>query len=136
MIKYPTLVCQDCGSTASGGKQFSVSTWSIGRCDICGKETAVTEPRDFYNPEFKTETNSNAKATYIKMGESYVDTQELSSKCYGCGHYSYLVRLIRKFLRKRCSICNETGIYKENHYYRTYKGKDGKLYCIDKDTLE
>ena len=24
-----------------------IATWHLGRCDICGKEKAVTEPRDF-----------------------------------------------------------------------------------------
>ena len=46
-------VCQDCGSKAlkspinKGKTQFSVSTWYEGRCDVCGKERAVTEARDF-----------------------------------------------------------------------------------------
>lgn len=48
----PCWVCQDCGMRASAGRAFSVSTYHSGTCDICGKETAVTEPRDFYYPRF------------------------------------------------------------------------------------
>lgn len=49
---YPVWVCQLCGYTASGGKQFMCSTWHMGLCDVCGQNQPVTEPRDFYYPEF------------------------------------------------------------------------------------
>jgi hypothetical protein len=44
-------VCQECGSKASK-KQFKVSTWHKGICGVCKKEKFVTEPRDFYHPDF------------------------------------------------------------------------------------
>lgn len=54
-MKYPNWVCQECGSKASKGKQFQVSTWHIGRCGHCGKIKEVTEPRDFFYPEFNNQ---------------------------------------------------------------------------------
>jgi len=53
MKNYPHWVCVDCGTKASGGKQFDCSTWHIGACEVCGKEIFVTEARDFYYPKFK-----------------------------------------------------------------------------------
>ncbi len=62
--KYPSWVCQDCGVKANtltcikkyGSKpkklQFSVSTYHRGTCEVCGKEKMVTEPRDFFYPNF------------------------------------------------------------------------------------
>lgn len=40
-------VCQECGSKHSK-KQYQVSTWHIGICDICKKEKPITQLRDFY----------------------------------------------------------------------------------------
>ena len=51
--QYPTWVCQDCGYKASKGEQRTVSTWHINTCDICNEKKEVTEPRDFYCPNFK-----------------------------------------------------------------------------------
>ena len=45
--KQITWLCQDCGKRLSK-KQFDCSTWHKGKCDICGEEKDVTEPRDFY----------------------------------------------------------------------------------------
>ena len=55
---YPNWVCKDCGRKASGGKQYSCSTWNMAfPCGVCGrgKEDGVyvTEPRDFFYPQFK-----------------------------------------------------------------------------------
>jgi len=47
--KYPEWICYDCGMRL-GRRQYGdgqLSTMHRGRCDICGKETEVTEPRDF-----------------------------------------------------------------------------------------
>jgi len=49
---YPDWVCGSCGLEASGGKSFSVSTFHLGKCGVCGKFTGVTEPRDFHSPDF------------------------------------------------------------------------------------
>lgn len=52
MKNYPEWVCAECGMRASGGRCFEISTYHIGKCDVCGKECMVTQPRDFYYPEF------------------------------------------------------------------------------------
>ena len=52
------LVCQDCGKEAlaqpinQGKKQFLVSTWYNGICDVCHKMKPVTEARDWQFPTF------------------------------------------------------------------------------------
>jgi len=52
--QYPDWVCQDCGLAASGGRQFKYSTYHFGHCNVCdGDKIPVTEPRDFFYPEFK-----------------------------------------------------------------------------------
>jgi len=48
---YPNWVCQECGSKESK-KQFYMSTWHKGKCEVCGEEKKVTQPRDFYYPNF------------------------------------------------------------------------------------
>lgn len=53
--EYPHWVCQECGSKASGGRQFKVSCWNEGQCEVCGEFKAVTEARDFYYPVFEIE---------------------------------------------------------------------------------
>jgi len=54
---YPTWVCRECGLEASkntGNKPlaFQLSTYHDGVCGVCGKEKSVTEPRDFWYPDF------------------------------------------------------------------------------------
>jgi len=44
--EYPECVCADCGK-AYGNRECGISTWHNGTCGVCGKEAAVTEPRDF-----------------------------------------------------------------------------------------
>ncbi len=56
MKKYPNWVCLECGREAaknSNTKQLSLSTWHTDTCDVCQKEKACTQPRDFGNPVFK-----------------------------------------------------------------------------------
>ena len=45
-MTYPTWICGDCG-TIYGRKPCGVATWHFDKCDVCGEETTVTEPRDF-----------------------------------------------------------------------------------------
>lgn len=57
-------VCDKCGKEANRltclkkyGKEpikikYRSSTYHEGVCDVCGKTTGVTEPRDFFNPDF------------------------------------------------------------------------------------
>jgi hypothetical protein len=42
-------VCFDCGKK-HGRRGQPISTWHTGICDVCGRETGVTEPRDFGMP--------------------------------------------------------------------------------------
>lgn len=46
-MKYPTWICLACGEKYGREVTDIVATWHLGKCDICGKEDAVTEPRDF-----------------------------------------------------------------------------------------
>lgn len=50
---YPKWVCRPCGIKASKGAEFTVSTYHVGICGVCGQKRAVTQPRDFYYPDFK-----------------------------------------------------------------------------------
>lgn len=62
---YPTWVCAACGVSANvvtclrrfaappRKLAFDVSTWHVGTCDFCKREQVeVTEPRDFFYPDF------------------------------------------------------------------------------------
>ena len=46
MKPYPSWTCQPCG-LEHGARQKEVSCWHFGRCDVCGKNAEVTQPRDF-----------------------------------------------------------------------------------------
>jgi hypothetical protein len=43
---YPNWSCVPCGKK-HGGKAKSISCFHFGKCDVCGKNAEVTEPRDF-----------------------------------------------------------------------------------------
>lgn len=57
-------VCDKCGIEANRltclkkykkepfKEKYSCSTYHFGRCDFCGKETYITEVRDFFFPDF------------------------------------------------------------------------------------
>lgn len=51
-------VCNDCGDAAlslevnKNKRRLLVSTFHLGKCDICNKEKAVTQTRDFGFPVF------------------------------------------------------------------------------------
>ena len=42
----PVWVCAPCGETW-GTKACGIATWHVNQCDVCGKNRAVTEPRDY-----------------------------------------------------------------------------------------
>lgn len=45
---YPQWICRSCGVKHGKRKTTGViSTWHMGKCDICKAEREVTEPRDF-----------------------------------------------------------------------------------------
>jgi hypothetical protein len=50
---YPQWVCSDC-ATSAGGKVKGTPTWHTDKCGVCGRNVAVTQPRDFGNPAFYT----------------------------------------------------------------------------------
>ena len=49
---YPVWVCTDCGKK-HGRREPKCATWHIDKCGVCGKETMVTEPRDFGHLNFE-----------------------------------------------------------------------------------
>ncbi len=53
---YPSWACVPCGRKHGSSKVKSVSTFHFGKCDVCEKNTFVTEPRDFghFKHWFKT----------------------------------------------------------------------------------
>ena len=66
MKKYPKWICSLCGKKYSK-KQFQISTWHKGVCDVCGETADVTEPRDFYYPDFSGKKEvSNDRYSTIK----------------------------------------------------------------------
>jgi hypothetical protein len=43
---YPDWCCSECGM--KHGKAINkISTWHYGKCDVCGENNNVTQPRDF-----------------------------------------------------------------------------------------
>lgn len=52
---YPAWCCYDCGVKARGKPlpEWSIATYHDAICPVCGKEAAVTEPRDFGYPKFE-----------------------------------------------------------------------------------
>ena len=44
--EYPEWICADCGDK-HGKAKCGLSTWHEGACEVCGKMTSVTEPRDY-----------------------------------------------------------------------------------------
>lgn len=44
--EYPKWTCRPCGMK-HGTKMRTVCCWHYGKCDVCGKNAEVTEPRDF-----------------------------------------------------------------------------------------
>lgn len=66
--EYPHWVCDGCGVRANRltqqkklgadfdalkfKRKFDYSTYHKGVCEVCGEETAVTEARDFFYPDF------------------------------------------------------------------------------------
>jgi hypothetical protein len=45
---YPDWTCLECGSK-HGKRSPRIATWHYGKCDVCGENNNVTEPRDFGN---------------------------------------------------------------------------------------
>jgi hypothetical protein len=43
---YPSWSCRSCGEI-HGTKKRHLCCWHYGKCDVCGKNAEVTEPRDY-----------------------------------------------------------------------------------------
>ena len=50
---YPSWICADCGNKY-GKARGKYATFHPGTCGWCEKEKAVTEPRDYGYPKFKS----------------------------------------------------------------------------------
>lgn len=59
MTKYPDWICTACAEKHGGKLPKHASTWHIGECDVCKKETAVTQPRDFGYPKVTVSDEPN-----------------------------------------------------------------------------
>lgn len=65
--KYPSWICDDCGTKARNLEldnrhykkgeraplKLSISTYHEGKCKVCKQIKNVTEPRDYYFPDIK-----------------------------------------------------------------------------------
>ncbi len=78
-VEYPSWVRKECGRKAhkltfgddfGEKRQASLSTWHQAECDVCGEVKAVTQPRDFFHPNFRgfkgLGTNYNGKRKFKK----------------------------------------------------------------------
>lgn len=110
--KYPSWICAVCGKKYSK-KQFQVSTWHKGTCEVCGKEASVTEPRDFFYPNFAKPIGERIKKI-------------IKTPCYCCSPIGG-----KPTKKSKCKVCGGTGKYTDHHYI-IIEGK----YAYDKDTLE
>lgn len=54
-----------------------------------------------------------------------IDKKTITQDCHWCNGKGI-----------QCMKCAGTGRTEESIYYHTYKGKDGKMYCIDGDTAK
>jgi len=52
---YPSWVCSECGKKCGNRAPGEGSTWHAGKCDVCGREANVTEPRDFGHVKYLDE---------------------------------------------------------------------------------
>ncbi len=69
-MKEITKVCSDCGIEANRltclkkygsepkKKCFDISTFHTDECDVCGEVKSVTEPRDYFHPDFSLLTKT------------------------------------------------------------------------------
>ncbi len=81
--KYPDWICSSCG--AKYGKRLfnreRVSCWHTGRCDICGIEASVTEPRDFGH------LHDEWKVGWLtcELGHAQEQLERIRTLCMGSG---------------------------------------------------
>ena len=88
-IKYPDLVCDQCGSHASGNHYAAKINWTDGVCDVCKKSRKVTTPDSFCSPYF---FQLHDKTDYFKeydIVEYTPKTPECSSTDHGDGWVSF-----------------------------------------------
>lgn len=85
-------VCEECGLEANRKtcllkygnpplmKKFGTSTYHKGKCDCCGKETAITEVRDFFYPRFDLFNIPDEQLTQIKIDIDRLAKREFSRR--------------------------------------------------------
>jgi hypothetical protein len=57
------------------------------------------------------------------MGKIKIFKTILKDECWVCGG-------------KKCPACHNTGYWETSIFYHVFKGKDGKEYCIDGDSIK
>ena len=65
---YPIWICPDCG-LKNGKVSTACGCYTVhnGKCDVCGVEKAVTEPRDFGYPEFEGHMRLKVDDSFIQL---------------------------------------------------------------------
>lgn len=60
---YPSWICHDCGVEHGNGRKDGVSCWHQGKCEICKRDTSVTEPRDYGHLKENSQWNTKTLCT-------------------------------------------------------------------------
>ncbi len=83
MEKKEVWICSNCGKKY-GNKPVGIATWHEDVCDICGKKTVVTEPRDF---------------GYLNQNK--LPVEHISKKMYPTGSMEKKEELLNRFIEYR-----------------------------------
>lgn len=63
-MRYPSWICKECAYKLGYPQMSMLSTYHIGSCGWCKKQTAVTQPRDYGYPPFDEKgKNGNDKSS-------------------------------------------------------------------------
>jgi hypothetical protein len=60
-MEYPSGICSPCGQKHGRVIEGHVATFYPGKCEWCGQETIVTEPRDYGYPQAPKKDRSNGQ---------------------------------------------------------------------------
>lgn len=63
--QYPKEICLTCGQK-HGRRSCGIATWTVGVCDLCGKEDMLTEPRDFGHLKDSWKEENHAKSAIVR----------------------------------------------------------------------
>jgi len=83
-LEYPVWVCADCGIKEARISKEGAATFHMDVCQVCGKHTYVTEPRDYGYPEFSN------RSGYVEFTKSrqIVDLVRKSVYAWSCPNCS------------------------------------------------